>query len=613
VTDYGPGAFRSVAGLYTAKGWRVLPIRSGTKLPALGDWPRLATTDPAQLDRWWSNGSGYGLGVATGPESGVFVLDVDDDGGRTKHGDDTLAEILRTVDPLADTPTVLTPSGGRHLYFRWPPGVATLALSAGEWLDIRGAGHQCVAPPSLHPNGNRYVWDVELRPSRVPVAEAPDWLLDLIVERRAHAEEDPLAVVLAAAGWTRTRTDRRGQQYWARPRRPGEQAGDSQATLYPSPDRRLVIWSPSVEGVRISTPYFDPDELARDLGVARPADDRRGSLYIARRADRVTPEKPDWVWPEYLARNIFQVAIGRQGGGKSTFASWLVGRYSAGRPFPGGLPIEPMVCLYLSLEESDGRIVARLSANGAELSQVIVMGRLLADDRPWRLPSGASVIEQAIGDHRARLAIIDGVGYCVEGQQDYPTIAAACSLLAAVAERTGSTVLGLTHPPKGQSDPVTAAIGSTAWTAVPRMTWLIGRDPDDESQRVLRVGKTAFREPEVGVGFVIEGDDLFDVGTVRLTGPSLVPAGALVAGMRDLREQNLRQEVAELLTAWTEDGPIAVEEARHRLAAEGLTVSHPTVRRAARLAGLVTSEPDGKGGPRYFRRLDQTSPGKKDS
>jgi hypothetical protein len=36
--------------------------------------------------------AGYGIGIATGPASGIFVLDVDNSGD--KPGDDTLARLL---------------------------------------------------------------------------------------------------------------------------------------------------------------------------------------------------------------------------------------------------------------------------------------------------------------------------------------------------------------------------------------------------------------------------------------------------------------------------------------------------------------------------------------
>ena len=72
-------------------GWRVVPIMVGTKRPAIERWPDLATTDPATVEEWWSNGHrGCGVGIATGEASGIFVLDVDDDGGRAKCGSDTL-------------------------------------------------------------------------------------------------------------------------------------------------------------------------------------------------------------------------------------------------------------------------------------------------------------------------------------------------------------------------------------------------------------------------------------------------------------------------------------------------------------------------------------------
>jgi hypothetical protein len=567
------------------------------------NWPQLATTDPDVIDDWWRNGyAGFGVGIATGPGSGVWVLDVDDN-GNDKRGEDTLAELVAEHGPLPETPVVLSPGGGRHLYFRWPGfDLTASAGAAGEWLDVRADGNQCCAPPTAHPSGRRYIWEESSRLSKVPFVDAPGWLLERVRAAPVVAVEgdDRCGPVLLAAGFTLGRIDNKFRAHWTRP---GKDARDgTSATVYPWPDHHAVIWSTSVPGVDAGRPY-GPNELGRLLGavetVESPAGDRR---YIVRRADTVTPERPEWIWPGYLARNIFQVGIGRQGGGKSTFASWVVGQSTTGHALPGGRSVDAADCLYLSMEESDGRVVARLKANGADLSKVVVMDRTLVDGMPWRLPGAASVLEQAIGDYRVRLAIVDGVGYCVEGKQDYPNVAACCSLLASVAERTGSTILGLTHPPKGQSDPVTAAIGSTAWTAVPRLTWLIGRDPDDESQRVVRVGKTAFLEPDAGVGFVIDNDRVWDVGKVRITGTSTVPKAALVAGLQDPREQSTRDEIAELLTEWTESGPIDTDEVRRRLLVEGYSVHWHTVQRAARKASLTTSAPKVLGGPRSFER-----------
>ncbi len=63
---------------YARQGWRVIPILPGSKLPALTRWTEQATTDSATIKEWWDGHDDYGVGIATGPTSGFWVLDVDD-------------------------------------------------------------------------------------------------------------------------------------------------------------------------------------------------------------------------------------------------------------------------------------------------------------------------------------------------------------------------------------------------------------------------------------------------------------------------------------------------------------------------------------------------------
>jgi hypothetical protein len=72
-------------------------------------------------------------------------------------------------------------------------------------------------------------------------------------------------------------------------------------------------------------------------------------------------------------------------------------------------------------------------------------------------------------------------------------------------------------------------------------------------------------------------------------------------------ERSDRKEIADLLTAWTENGPVAVAEVRKRLAAE-LTPSDATLRRARRDAGVKVGSPVGFGGKRYYWRPAVRSP-----
>jgi P4 family phage/plasmid primase-like protien len=173
-----------VALACVALGWHVIPLGRDTKRPAMRAWPERATLDPDEVLDWWSaNGqfAGCVTGVATGPTSRVWVLDVDrHDRTGAANGFTTLAALEAEHGPLPRTFTVRTPSGGEHRYFRYPADrdVVTKPNTCGPGLDTRGLGGQVVAPATWLGTGEyRVVHDED-------VAVAPDWLLDL-VERRA--------------------------------------------------------------------------------------------------------------------------------------------------------------------------------------------------------------------------------------------------------------------------------------------------------------------------------------------------------------------------------------------------------------------------------------------
>lgn len=160
---------------YAARGWRVLPLLTGSKRPALTRWPEQATTDPRQIADWWIDQPDRNIGLATGAGSGFFVLDIDPKNG----GDDALAELVQTHNELPSTYRVRTGSGGWHHYFLCPDFEVTNSPGQlkGTGIDVRGEGGQVVAPPSVTGVG---AYTVELA---APVAAAPAWLLDLIRPR----------------------------------------------------------------------------------------------------------------------------------------------------------------------------------------------------------------------------------------------------------------------------------------------------------------------------------------------------------------------------------------------------------------------------------------------
>src|SRR6516162_9916551 len=59
------------------EGFRVFPLKPGTKIPAIEKWPELATTDEVQIRQWAGSFPGSNWGLACGKDSGVFVVDID--------------------------------------------------------------------------------------------------------------------------------------------------------------------------------------------------------------------------------------------------------------------------------------------------------------------------------------------------------------------------------------------------------------------------------------------------------------------------------------------------------------------------------------------------------
>lgn len=159
-------------------GFAVFPIAHQTKRPIVAGGFKAATKDHTQITSWWSKNPRSGIGIATGAVSGIVVLDQDPRNG----GEESYLDLRSKFGTWGDAPMVLTGSGGTHEYFRHPrDGEVPCRTHVGgfQGIDIKGDGGYIVAPPSVHPNGKPYVWDVMFGLEDVVISDAPDWLIGL--------------------------------------------------------------------------------------------------------------------------------------------------------------------------------------------------------------------------------------------------------------------------------------------------------------------------------------------------------------------------------------------------------------------------------------------------
>jgi hypothetical protein len=161
---------------YSRRGWSVMPVARGAKLP-LDKWKKYQTELPTekQIRDWWSVSPDMNVGLITGALSGVVILDVDGEEGQ---------EEARRRGGIPFTPQVQSRPQRFHFYFRHPGfPVSNFAKKTKNktelpGLDFRGDGGYALLPPSLHASGDVYHWIVS--PDDAEFAEAPEWLLELL-------------------------------------------------------------------------------------------------------------------------------------------------------------------------------------------------------------------------------------------------------------------------------------------------------------------------------------------------------------------------------------------------------------------------------------------------
>ena len=180
---------------YARRGWLVFPVFEATedghcacgrtdcrdpgKHPRTFHGVKEATTDAATIQAWWQRWPQANIGIATGAESGVIVVDVDPRHG----GDESLRRLEDQHDRLPRTPRARSGGDGDHIYLRHPGRPQTIRNVQGlgdlQGLDLKGDGGYIIADPSLHASGRRYAWRRWHHPDRVEIALAPQWLLAL--------------------------------------------------------------------------------------------------------------------------------------------------------------------------------------------------------------------------------------------------------------------------------------------------------------------------------------------------------------------------------------------------------------------------------------------------
>ena len=462
-----------------AKGFKVFPIKPGAKHPPLlNGWPTKATTDPATVETYWLPMPDANIGLHC---VGMIVLDVD----TAKGGAESL-EFLRMTHDLPDTLTTLTPSGGRHLFYRLPEGhkgVPNSVGALGKGLDVRSTGGYVVAPGSNTPAGE-YAFE---HPD-VAIAAAPEWLLlklGTIVPKLGTTAPVALAadaVVLSAAGWLKAQEpavegaggDARTYATACGLRDRGV-SKDQAVTLLLAywNDRCSPPWSPEDLAVRVGNAYRYasgepgskaalPEDFPIILQSEAPAKmpDKPVLMSLTEFANR-EQKSAGYVIKGLLMRASYASTYGAPGEGKTFVALDQAYHVAAGKPWMDR-KVHAGPVLYLAYEGVGGMVkrakALRQKYGGADAPLYIVGAAFNLREKAGRAELG----QVAAGmPAKPVLIVVDTFARALMGgdENSAQDVGAFNSAIAALIESTGACVLIVHHSGKDKSK---GARGSSA-------------------------------------------------------------------------------------------------------------------------------------------------------
>ncbi len=337
-------------------GAAVFPLAPGSKQPLIakrkgGGGFLDAKPDPVGARTFLSHAGHPNYGVAFPEGSDTIVLDLDG-GDRAKRPDwkADWQQLYERLGPPGLTYIVRTPSGGRHVYYRWdtarygpiPPGDEMLG-----WT-VRKPWKGYLVGPGSTVNGETY------EPvGAAAIADLPEaWARAAIAEKASRHHDATVTFTEHGAIGVQTGHRHAYLRDQARHLRGVGLSGDALFTAVMDLNRQLPE-PKSEDDVRRAIgdveAKFDPDPIDPDTGrpiVSAKRDGGSGrknsgpatvldglQFYTAAEIARMTPEVIDWAWSGYLAHGTIVELVGPPKAGKTTLILDLLRALVNGHPF----------------------------------------------------------------------------------------------------------------------------------------------------------------------------------------------------------------------------------------------------------------------------------------
>jgi hypothetical protein len=334
---------------------------------------------------------------------------------------------------------------------------------------------------------------------------------------------------------------------------------------------------------------------------------------ITRRLSDIESRPVSWLWQGRIPRGKLTIIAGNPGLGKSQITASIAAVVTSG----GQWPVDRTRCasgnvLFLTAEDDAADTLRpRLEAAGANLTRVHIIEGVTAGytgdgarrDRVFSLEQDLSLAEKLSEIGGVSALIIDPISAYL-GSTDSHVNAEVRGLLTPLSELAAKhdvALIGVSHLNKaGAAEAMMRVSGSLAFIAAARAAYLVARDPDDKTRRLLLPLKNNLAPDAAGLAYRIESVSVESKAGTLQTSRVLWDAESVTVTADEVMQSSTPQKTSALAEAkeWLEHslggGPMPATEVFEL--ADAVGISRKTLRRAREELGIGTQKMSMKGG-----------------
>jgi archaellum biogenesis ATPase FlaH len=569
---------------YHKQDFSIIPITAREKRPLIL-WDKYqearATTD--EINGWWSRWPDANVGIITGAISGLVVIDLD-----SLEAKEKLKKLPSEYDLTAVPRSRI--GKGWQLFFLHPGMNVPNRAGIVPGLDFRGDGGYVVAPPSIHPTGKQYKWEI---PINGELPKLPVELFKLITSENYKGDRER-ETFNTVDMWEGVPVGERGNKLFRyaclmrslnTPRDLADELILRAASRCKPPFPERI----ALEKVQSAYKKFEPES-----GKGKATEPKTERTPITVRVSDVQREEVSWLWHQRIPRAKLTIIEGDPGEGKSFLSQAIAAAITLGFGLPGAEEQrEPETVLIMSAEDGlADTIRPRLEDMGADISRVVALRGLRdqeGQERPLSL-ADLDVIEKAIVEHRPALVIVDPIIAYVAGKDTHKAneVRSLLAPLAALAEKHKTAILAIRHLNKGTGKASYRGQGSIDFLAACRSAFLAGEDPENPGQKVLCHIKANLGPKTPALTYTIN-DGRFEWGE-----ETTLTAEQILAVPVEAEERSKLDEGKDFLQYVLSAGPVAVETVEKNAKKAGILPA--TLKRARAALGVKAKKSSFDGG-----------------